>query len=340
MFKNIFKIKPGLIVGMDIGNSSVKIVQLRVQHLSGAKELISFNVVPFKSNERSDILQAIRTVAKNIQNSSKLVNISVSGQAVIVRYIQMPKMARQDIEKALQFEVGKYIPFNLNEVNYDFQILDELKSPDKKIQILLVAVKKEIIEERIQLLSDAGLIPNLIDVDSFAIINSFQLIPQENNFPIAILDIGADITSIMALKENMPFFNRDVHIGGKHLTEAIVNGFEISPKVAEEFKIHPKEKYGELVNVVRPVLSRLCVEIQSSFSYCEAQISQPIQKVFLTGGTAKFKGIDKILSSILDADVQIWDPAQILQRDDSLSKEQLEEMGPLLTVSIGLALRG
>ncbi|MCK4993503.1 MAG: type IV pilus assembly protein PilM [Candidatus Omnitrophica bacterium] len=342
IFEKFAKPKAEIVVGLDIGNSSVKVVQLLTQPGSLFKELVSFDIQRFQSPKLADVSKAIKKSLKNAQISSKLVNTSVSGQAVIVRYVQMPKMTKGELLKALKLGLGKYIPFNLNEVNYDFQILGDSGEGkgQKMMKVLLVAVKKEVIEERIKILLDVGLTPGVIDVDSFAIVNSFKLVQQENKGIIAVLDIGADITSITILRNNIPHFNRDIPIGGRHLTKAIIAEFEMTEVEAEELKHDPKDRYGDLISAIRSVLDSIASEIQMSFNYAESQMGGSVQKIFLTGGTAKFKGIDKVLKSILGIDVEIWDPTRILQINPELPKERLIEVGPLLTVSIGLALRG
>ena len=227
----------------------------------------------------------------------------------------------------------------MEDVNYDFQILDQGKPEDKNMRVLLVAAKKEVIDERIAILKEAGLVPSVIDVDSFAIINSFGLVSHENQGIIAIVDIGADITSTTILKDNLPYFNRDVPLGGNDLTKAIIEGFEIEQAEAEELKRNPQKRYADLINVISPVLDSICGEIHLSFNYCESQLGGSVRKIYLTGGFAKFKGIDKVLTSMLGLEVQVWDPTQILAVSPEISKDDLAAVGPLLTVSVGLALR-
>ncbi len=342
IFEKFAKPKSASSVGLDIGNSSVKVVQLLTRPGSLFKELVNFDIQRFKSQKATDITLAIKKSLENAQISSKLVNTSVSGQAVIVRYVQMPKMTKEELLKALKFGLGKYIPFDLNEVNYDFQILGDSGEGkgQKMMKVLLVAVKKEVIEERIKILKNAGLTPGVIDVDSFAIVNSFKLVQQENKGIIAVLDIGADITSTTILRNNIPHFNRDIPIGGRHLTKASIEEFELTEAEADELKHNPKDRYGDLISAIRSVLDSIASEIQKSFNYAESQMGGSVQKIFLTGGTAKFKGIDKVLKSIIGIDVEVWDPTRILQINPELSKERLIEVGPLLTVSVGLALRG
>lgn len=148
VFEKFVKPKARVSVGLDIGNSSIKVVQLLTQPGSLFKELVSFDIQSFKSSKGLDILQAIKKSLANAQISTKLVNTSVSGQAVIVRYVQMPKMTKEELIKALKFGLGKYIPFNLDEVNYDFQILGDSGEGkgQKMMKVLLVAVKKRLLK--------------------------------------------------------------------------------------------------------------------------------------------------------------------------------------------------
>jgi len=340
IYDKFLKPKANVCVGLDIGNSSVKIVQLEVDPKTKEKQITGFDISRFKSSKKDDIVKSLKEAVRGANIANTAVNTSVSGQAVIVRYIQMPKMTKEELTKALKLGVGKYIPFNLDEVNFDFQILGRDAQSDKMMRVLLVAVKKEIIQERINILKEAGLTPNIIDVDSFAIVNSFQLVRQASEGIIAVLDIGADITSTTILKENTPQFNRDIPIGGKHLTRAITEEFEMTDAEADLFKHEPGDKYGDLITAIKPVLDSLGREIHMSFNYAEGQLGGVVQKIFLTGGTAKFKGIDKILNSILGMDVEVWDPTKILKVHEGIEKERLMGIGPLLSVSVGLALRG
>jgi type IV pilus assembly protein PilM len=334
------KTKSEFAVGLDIGNSSVKVVQLHA--LTGAKnrELVNFGLGPLKSSGRADIVEAVKKVMEAAHIETKFVNTSVSGQSVIVRYIQMPRMTREELIKALKLGMGKYIPFNLADVTYDFQILDPVAKNEKMMQVLLVAAKKDMINERVTTLKEAGLVTNIIDVDSFATVNSFELLEHKHKGVIAVVDIGADITSLAILFENNPHFSRDISLGGSDFTKVIMKEFDMAKNDAEALKHNPQERYGDVLNAVRPVLDSLVREINLSFNYCESQMGASVQKIYLTGGVAKFKGIDKVLNSIVGVDVEIWDSTRVLHANPSLPKEQLLSAGPLLTVAVGLAIRG
>ena len=339
MIKPLFKPHSQTTTGLDIGNSSLKVVQLRTLARDEGREITSFDIKPLASQERAVLVKSICASMEEANIAGKYVNISVSGQAIIVRYLQMPRMTPQELRKAVLLNIGKYIPFSAAEVNYDVQILGQPDKNEKTMRVLLVAAKKDYIEERVAILREAGLEPNIIDVDSFAVVNSFQLLKQAAAGVIAVVDVGADVTCLTILKDNVPQFNRDVLIGGSHFSKVIMEEFEVSEAQAEELKHNPQDRYGDLINALRPTFDRLCSEIHLSFNYCEGQLGEPVSKMYLTGGTAKFKGIDKVLNSILGIDIEIWDPTRALKIGSTVDKERLTHVGPLLTVAVGLALR-
>ncbi|MCM8813455.1 MAG: type IV pilus assembly protein PilM [Candidatus Omnitrophica bacterium] len=339
MFRHFFSTKQPNSVGLDIGYSSIKLVQISRAGGSVRPELVNFSMKAIPSQDAKDLAPAIQEVIEAAGITTRAVNTSVAGQMVIVRYIQLPVMTRDELEKALRLNAGKYIPFSLEEVIYDFQILGAPAKNDKSMRVLLVAVKKEIIRQHLALLQGIGLEPHIIDVDSFAIVNSFQLVSQEKQGTIAVVDIGADTTTTTILLGNEPYFSRDIPLGGKNITEAIRSEFDLDVPQAEMLKMNPQDKYGDMVNAIKPVLDELCRELHMSFNYCEGQLGSAVQKLYLTGGTAKFKGIDKILHGMLGVETQVWDPTQILPIAAGLPKEKIQGLGPLLTVAIGLALR-
>ncbi len=331
------KRKPREFLGLDIGSSSIKIIRLVREPSASVPRLDFYRLAPLTSN--ADPRKIIKSILSEAGISGMRVNTSISGQAVIVRYVQMPKMTREELRKALKLGIGKYIPFSPEDVNYDFQTLETADKSGKNMPVLMVAARKEVIEERISLLRDVGLIPNIIDVDSFAVLNSFNLLSRQETGTVAVLDVGSDITSSTMLRDGMPFFNRDISMGGNALNKVIRDVFDLPASEAEEFKQNPGDRYGELITAVKPVLDSLCREIQLSINYCEGQMQGPVQKIYLTGGTAKFKGVDKVLNSILGLDVEIWNPLQSLVVSEELKIEELAKVGPLFTVAAGLALR-
>lgn len=337
MLGKIFGRKPKKTVGLDIGSHYVKISELTESQ--GKHHLSAFSIERIEGDSREAKISAIKKVAEKSGISSNKVNISVCGPSVIVRYILVPHMTKSQLESAIKYEAEKYIPFNIEEVTLNAPILEE-KREDDKIRVLIVAAKKSFIEDYVQLIESCGLEPQLIDVDSFALINSFLLSnPGEQSQGIAaLLHIGKNFTEINILKDRVSHFMRDITLGGKDLTKMITEKLNMDLADAENLKCNPKEREEEIFSIITPSLNNLLGEISLSFSYYEDQLERGIDRVFLSGGSCKLKKLTKFLSSSLGMEVVVWDPTVNLQVDPGLNQEKLKSCLPMLAVSIGLAL--
>ena len=333
----MFRKKPEKKVGLYIVNHYVKISELVEKE--GKYYLSAFGIERLAGDSREAKISTIKKVAKESNISANKVNISVCGPSVIVRYILLPQMTKQQLESAIKYEAEKYIPFNIEEVILNAPILEE-KREDDKIRVLLVAAKKAFIEDYVKLVESCGLQPQLIDVDSFALINSFLLNnpDKQGQSIVALLHIGANFTSINILKDRVSHFMRDITIGGRDLTKIIAEKLNIDLADAENIKCNPQDREEEIFSIITPALNNLLGEISLSFSYYEDQLERGIDKVFLSGGATKLKEMDKFLSSNLGMEVVRWDPTVNLQINPALNQERLKSCLPMLTVSTGLAL--
>ncbi|MCQ9208021.1 MAG: type IV pilus assembly protein PilM [Omnitrophica bacterium] len=333
----MFGKKPKESIGLDIGNHYVKICELTQKQ--GKYYLSAFGIEHLDNDSQEAKVTAIKKLARESGITSNKVNISVCGPLVIVRYILLPSMTRQQLESAIKFEAEKYIPFNIEEVTLNAPILEE-KREDGKIRVLIVAAKKSFIEDYVKLVESCGLEPQLIDVDSFALINSFLLNnpDKQDQGIIALLHIGANFTNINILKDGVSHFMRDITIGGRDLTKIIAEKLNMDYASAENVKCNPQTRQEEIFSIITPALNNLLGEISLSFSYYEDQLERGIDKVFLSGGTSKLKDLDKFLSSNLGMDIVSWDPVLKLQVNPALNQERLKSCLPMLSVGMGLAL--
>lgn len=332
-----FKERPKKTVGLDIGNHYVKLSELAEKQ--GKYYLNAFGIERLAEDSREARIAAIKRLIHESGISTNKVNISVCGPSIIVRYVLLPQMTRQQLESAIRYEAEKYIPFNIEEVILTAPILEE-KRDDNKIRVLIVAAKKTFIENYIKLMQACGLTPQLIDVDSFSLINSFLLNHPDTQGQgiVALLHIGAGLTSINILKNKVSHFMRDITIGGKDLTKLIGEKLNTDYAAAENIKCNPGSRQEEIFSIVAPALNNLLGEISLSFGYYEDQLERGIDKVFLSGGTSKLKGLDKFLSGNLGMEVVSWNPALKLNVNPALDQERLKSCLPMLAVSIGLAL--
>lgn len=319
--------------GLDIGNSSIKLVQ--VSGNPDNLQLINFYIVKI---EKDDYKKALVDIAKRF--SLKEVNISVSGPAVIVRYIELPKMTDEELKSSMRFEAEKYIPFDIKDVVLDCQRLEYIGQG--KMKVLLVAAKRDVILKRINMVQDAGLLVKIIDCDSFALTNAFLL-----NFPdihdetlTALLDLGERLTVINILKGRVANFTRELQLGGWNFTKAVSEGLNMDMETASELKEDPKERLSEIMEIVKPVLTHMIEEIRLSLNYYENQVGSAVDGIYLSGGLSGFEGLSNIFSESLGIDCKLWDPLKSLNIEKDLSKENLEKLKTQLPVALGLAIRG
>lgn len=326
--------------GLEVGSFSVKLAE--VNKKPDGYELSNFAVAQIKGDRvRQNILDAIREVTHKFTPQVKKVNTSVFGQSVVVRYIQMPKMSDTELRSAVKFEAEKHIPFKINEVNIDAQIIGDT---DKGMMaVLLAAAKKDAVERHTTLLNDAGLEVNLIDADALCLSNIF-LLKAEAELSVkvcALLNIGAKATTVNIYRRGQACFTREVNIGGDELTKAIANKLNISKEAAEDLKCRlPSDKAESLNQAMQTVIDGLMNEIRISFDYFESQFAESVSKIYISGGSSALKGLDKTISQSLGMATAIWNPVSALQlKGDLAANKDLSLVSPSLGVSLGLALR-
>jgi len=322
-------------IGLDIGTHSIKCAKLKLN--GGDAELISFSL------EESQLDPA--GILKKIKRDQDvdLVNISFCGSSTVIRYVNFLKMNKNELRQALKFEAQKHIPFSLSDVSLDAEILkDDLA--DNKMLVLIAAVKKELIQQRLKILENSALRANIIDIDSLALVNAFNYNYPKTEVPddksVCLLNIGANISNVNILNNGIPALSRDIHSGGASFTKKLMDIFTIDFKEAEKLKISPE---GENVNKVKAaiesVLTNLAAEIRTSFDYYESQNTSNVVKIFLSGGTAKISGLSEMLAACLGIQVEPWDPFKKVRISEKIDSQNLANLAGQFNVAIGLALR-
>jgi len=320
--------------GLDIGTSTIKLVELKF--LKDTVELARFNLEPIQA----DLSSQLKRIAP-----SQAINISLSGASTVIRYIDFPRMKEDELKQALRFEAQKYIPFAINEVNLDSYILKEDLS-DNKMLVLVAAVKKEFINQRLKLIQEAGLKTNIVDLDSLALINAFNFNYSKEedanikNKTIALLNIGASMSNLNILENGHPVLSRDIYIAGNNLAGKMQDAVGIDLKSIGELEPNiDKEKLNKVVITAESVLSDLSKEIRTSFDYYESQSASSVSKIFLSGGGSKFSGLKDMLANLLGIEVEYWDPLRQISIADSIDSKEAKELSAQLAVAVGLALR-
>jgi len=343
--------KPKGLLGLDIGTSAVKIVEL--ERSRGGYQLKNFGmtflpketIVNGVFKNAAALVNGITTLKENLKTKTKYVSTSVSGHPVIIKKINIPTMTEEELTESIQWEAEQYIPFDLEEVNIDFQILGVNEATPDQMDVLLVAAKKSLISEYEDAIAEAGLEPVIVDIDSFALENAYEVNYPDEEIPVvALIDMGASVININVLKQRKSTFTRDVFMGGNKLSEEIQKQLAVSEEEAEMLKIGGELEnidYDQLDSIVQDVSLALAVEIQRSLDLHAASTTQEeVQKIYLSGGTARLPGIKELIADRVSVPVELLDPfREIKYNEATFDPEYIAEIGPVAGVGIGLALR-
>jgi type IV pilus assembly protein PilM len=291
------------------------------------------------------IIDAIKDAMGQAKTKSKNVVTSVSGHSVIVKKITLPFMTEAELEESIQWESERYIPFDINDVNIDFQILGSDAENPESMDVILVAAKKEIINDYVSVIMEAGLTPIIIDVDAFALENTLAInYDLEKSEPVAIANVGASITSISILKNNVSAFTRDIFTGGNQVTEEIQRQLHIDFDEAERIKVGSKVD-GASQPVIQKVLKEasesLAVEIGNSIDFFQSSTTyEKISRLYLSGGGSKIKDFDILLQQQMGIPAEVINPFKKIEfSEKSFDMEYMREIGPAMAVGVGLASR-
>lgn len=337
-------------VAFDIGSSSVKMVEAAVDK-SGCR-LLNAGVLPLPPGavqnnmvvEERLVADAIRKLVQQHGVRSTKVVSAVPGRAVIIKKLQMPRQDEDELEANVEFEANKLIPENLENVNLDHQVLGYLEGGNK-MEVLLVAVKKEIVNSFAEVIEAAGLTPAIIDVDYFAMESMYETNyePQTAGKVVGLIHIGARYTSINVISNGISTFTGDLPVGGAEFTDSLRRAMQISDEEAEAFKVAGRmngDKASDLQALLKPAAQSLAEDIQRNLSLYGAIASEEgIRNIFLTGGGAKVVGLTSVMEETLKVPVQLAEPLRNFRVSKNLNKTSLEEVAPLLGVAIGLAIR-
>lgn len=338
------------LIGLDIGSKVVKAVELTAT--GGPPELTGFAQAEIANPAQvNEVLSQLITRGGFRTNR---VATAVSGRSVIVRYVNMPRMGDQELKNAVKYEAGKYIPFEVDEVVLDCQRLEEEGAAEaKEMRVVLVAVKKSLIDTHIGMLEAAGLIPHIIDVDSFALGNAFELSTRgkgAENAVVALVDVGAYKTNINIVRQKgaggprvlESCFTREVYLAGNDFTDAIQKKKNLDTGAAESLKRQPDGQAEEVKEIISSALDDLCHEVHLSFDFFENQFDMEVQRVLLCGGSSRAPGIEEAFARTFADRVSLtsWDPLEGMPiRLDRGAPDQVRAAAPQLAIGIGLASR-
>ncbi len=341
------------LVGLDIGSSAVKAVELKPAGKSykvtgfGTEALPPDSIVDGAIIDGAAVADAIRRLFDAHHIKTKDVAASLSGNAVIVKKISLPIMSDAELAESIYWEAEQYIPFDIQDVNLDYQILDrgDAASGNGTMDVLLVAAKKEKIADYTGVIAQAGRSAVVVDVDAFALQNAFEVnYGIAPNAVVVLLNAGASATNINILQCDQSVFTRDISIGGNAYTEALQRELNLPFETADALKRGlPVDgvTYDDARPVLRAVTENVMLEIQKTFDFFKATAaSDKIDRIMLSGGASRAEGFTEMLSDRFEAPVEAFDPFKKVTFDAKKFKtESAADVAPTVAVAVGLALR-
>jgi len=334
-------------VGLDIGSGLIKVAV--VDHSGKEPELtrVSVQALPQDAIVEGEVMdpgvvaEAIQSALTAADVKTKQVVTAVGGRDVIIKKIQIERVKEQQARELMRWEAEQHVPFDMESVELDFQILD----PDAdglEMNVLLVAAKRELVEAKVRVLTDAGLEPGIVDVDAFALHNAFELNhPDAMQGMVALVNIGHDVTNINILDEGVPVLTRDLTLGTRHFREGLQRerGLSVddSDRLLQGFDRSP---HLDAILETRGVEIATGVERAVAFLASNTRGGTSIRAAYTSGGGARIPGLTEALAARLNVEVHQANPLQALSvRDGALEGLVTDEVSSLLMLPIGLALR-
>lgn len=340
------------LVGLDIGSSAVKAIELKPAGKGFRVAAIGVEPVPPDSIvdgaiiDSAAVSDAVRRLFEGRAFRGRDVAASLSGNSVIVKKITLPVMTAQELAESIYWEAEQYIPFDIQDVNLDYEVLDPgTPGTQGNMEVLLVAAKKDKIADYTGVITQAGRSPVLVDVDAFALQNAFEAnYGFDESTTTVLLNAGASATNINILTGAQSVFTRDVSMGGNAFTEAVQKELGLPFETAEQLK-RGQDVAGATYEDARPVLramtDNVLLEIEKTFDFYKATAANDrLDRIVLSGGASRVEGFAEALQDRFGTPVERFDPFRQIPIDPkALNGATPDEMAPLAAVAMGLALR-
>jgi len=338
------------IVGLDIGSRSIKAAE--ITETKRGLSLTHFGIVDIAHgaieegtiNDPETVAESIKQLFKSYNIKESNVAVSIGGYSVIVKKISVQTMDEEKLQETIHFEAEQYIPFDISDVNLDFQILGESESNPGQMNVFLVAAKKEMVSDYINLVNLAGLNPCIVDVEAFALQNTFEANYDMQSENTALIDIGASKTSLNILKGNSSLFMRDVSLGCGQINQKIMSLIECSFEEAEQLKYGDKPDrltQEDLKGIVSSVVTDWCTEIRRALDFFYSTYPEDqIKRIILSGGGANIDEFRELLAAEASAEVESINPFKNFAIDKkNFDDAFIKQIAPQAAISMGLAMR-
>jgi len=341
--------KDQLIVGVDIGSHAVKICQLQKTGVNykllaiGSANLPPGAVEDGILQEPDEVGKAISGLMKNLKIKNSRVGISISGYSVIVKKISLEKMEEKALDEYIKSEAEQYIPFDIDDVYLAYQQLKSKSEREDRIEIMLVAAKKEVVNDYLNMLSELKLDTVLVDVDGFALENIWETISggKEN---VALVDIGASKMNINVISEGVSVLARDIVVGSEQLTEQISIALGVEYNIAEKIKIgatENSEEYDGITKIFNQTCTQWVLEIKKAIDlYMANNPDKPLKSLVLSGGGSKVNGLSDYIHEETGLNVYSFNPFEKMTYDkNKFDPSYINIIGPEMAIAAGLAIR-
>jgi len=339
------------VVGLDIGSSAIKLVELKEK--KGEYQLVRLGLEPLSPEaivdgsimDSSLVVDAIHKLNDEAKVKISQYATSLSGHSVIIKKIQLPPMSRDELDESIQWEAEQYIPFDINDVRMDYVVLSENEPGVEQMEVLLVAVKRDKVNDYQSVISQTGKSPALIDIDVFAIQNAYEINYDLDPLKVvALINMGAGVTNINILARGNTVFWRDITFGGNQFSDALQREFNLSFEQAEGLK--RGETVGRYTMAeARPILDavseEMASEIQKTFDFFSATSSEgPVEELVLSGGCSLTPNLQQVLRDRFGVPTELMNPLRRVHfKEGDFDGEWLQSIAPRLAVSVGLAIR-
>ena len=333
-------------VGLDIGSGYVKLVVM--DHGKGRPRIVKAAATPLVADaivegevmDPTLVASTIRSLFETAGVKEKKVVTAVGGRDVIIKRIQMDRMKEADAREVIRWEAEQHVPFDMESVELDFQILDPTEE-GLQMTVLLVAAKRDLVENKVALLLDAGLEPEVIDVDAFALHNAFELnYPEAMAGVVGFVNIGHETTNVNLLEEGVPVLNRDLAFGTRRLRESLQRERGLTAEAAEDV-LEGRSSDPELEEFISQRAEEVALGVERAAAFLQASSTHAgLSKIFVCGGGARVLRMADALAERLQVPAEIANPVQRVDVDPgAFDLISIADMGPMLVLPVGLALR-